>query len=68
MYLTMYLFKKIYFMVLSDRGRETERPKIMSEKHEMTKQDKLVLTITLAAIFFGVFGVALVGLIFSLAS
>ena len=22
----MYLFKKIYFMVLSDRGRETERP------------------------------------------
>ena len=26
MYLTMYLFKKIYFMVLSDRGRDTERP------------------------------------------
>ena len=26
MYLTMYLSKKLYFMVLSDRGRETERP------------------------------------------
>ena len=40
----------------------------MSEKHEMTKQDKLVLTITLATIFFGVFGLALVGLIFNLSS
>ena len=40
----------------------------MSEKHEMTKQDKLVLTITLAVIFFGVFGLALVGLIFNLSS
>ena len=28
MYLTMYLFKKSYFMVLFDRGRETERPLI----------------------------------------
>ena len=36
----------------------------MSEKHEMTEQEKLVLTITLAAIFFGVFGLGLVGLIF----
>ena len=26
MYLTMYLFKKLYFMVLSDRERDTERP------------------------------------------
>ena len=26
MYLTMYLFKKLYFMVLSDRRRDTERP------------------------------------------
>ena len=26
MYLTMYLSKKLYFMVLSDRGRDTERP------------------------------------------
>ena len=40
----------------------------MSEEHKMTKEDKLVLTITLAAIFFGVFGVALVGLIFNLLS
>ena len=40
----------------------------MSEEHKMTKQDKLVLTITLAAIFFGVFGLGLVGLIFNLSS
>ena len=32
----------------------------MSEEHKMTKQDKLVLTITLAAIFFGVFGLGLI--------
>ena len=37
----------------------------MSEEHKMTKQDKLVLTITLAAIFFGVFGLGLIGLIFN---
>ena len=36
---------------------------IMSEEHKMTKQDKLVLTITLGAIFFGVFGLGLIGLI-----
>ena len=41
-------------------------PLIMSEEHKMTKQDKLVLTITLAIIFFGVFGLALIGLIFNL--
>ena len=35
----------------------------MSEEHKMTKQDKLVLTITLAAIFFGVFALGLIGLI-----
>ena len=35
----------------------------MSDDHKMTKQDKLVLTITLAAIFFGVFGLGLFGLI-----
>ena len=40
----------------------------MSEEHKMTKQDKLVLTITLAAIFFGVFGIGLFGLIFNLSS
>ena len=39
----------------------------MSEDHKMTKKDKLVLTITLAIIFFGVFGLALIGLIFNLA-
>ena len=39
---------------------------IMSEEHKMTKQDRLVLTITLAAIFFGVFGLGLIGLIFNL--
>jgi len=40
----------------------------MSDEHKMTKQDKLVLTITLAAIFFGVFGIGLVGLIVTLSS
>ena len=68
MYLTMYLFKKSYLMILSDWGQETERPQIMSEEHKMTKQDKLVLTITLATIFFGVFGLGIVGLIFNLSS
>ena len=39
----------------------------MSEEHnKMTKRDKLVLTITLAAIFFGVFGLGLIGLITNL--
>ena len=40
----------------------------MSEEHKITKQDKLVLTITLAAIFFGVFGIGLVGLLVTLSS
>ena len=38
----------------------------MGEEHKMTKQDKLVLTLTLAAIFFGVFGLGLIGLIVNL--
>jgi len=32
------------------------------EDHKMTKQDKLVYAITLAAIFFGVLGIGLIGL------
>ena len=40
----------------------------MSEEHKITKQDKLVLTITLAAIFFGIFGIGLVGLVVTLSS
>lgn len=40
----------------------------MSDEHKITKQDKLVLTITLAAIFFGVFGIGLVGLLVTLSS
>ena len=40
----------------------------MSEEHKMTKQDKLVLGITLAVIFGGTFGLGLIGLIFSLSS
>ena len=40
----------------------------MEENHKMTKSDKLILGITLAAIFFGVFGLGLVGLIFNLSS
>ena len=38
------------------------------EEHKMTPKDKLVLTITLAAIFFGVFGLGLIGLITNLSS
>ena len=38
----------------------------MSEEHKMTKQDKLVLTVTLTAIFCGVFGLGLIGLYFNL--
>jgi hypothetical protein len=38
----------------------------MSEDNKMTKQDKLVLTITLAAIFLGVFGMGFIGLIVNL--
>jgi len=69
MYLTMYLSKKSDYMLLIDWVRKTERPfYIMSEEHKMTKQDKLVLTITLAAIFFGVFGLGLIGLITNLSS
>ena len=35
----------------------------MSEEHKMTKQDKLVLGITLAAIFGGVFFLGFLGVI-----
>ena len=38
----------------------------MSEDNKMTKQDKLVLTITLAAIFLGGFGLGFVGLLINL--
>ena len=40
----------------------------MSEEHKMTKQDKLALGITLAAIFGGVFLLGLIGLIVNLSS
>jgi len=40
----------------------------MSDDHKMTKEDKLVLTITLAAIFIGVFSLGFIGLIFNLIS
>ena len=32
------------------------------EDYKMTKQDKLVYAITLAAIFFGILGIGLIGL------
>ncbi len=38
----------------------------MTEEHKMTKKDKLVLTITLAAIFFGVFILGMIGLIINI--
>tara|TARA_Y100000590_G_scaffold234494_1_gene264071 strand:+ start:1661 stop:1783 length:123 start_codon:yes stop_codon:yes gene_type:complete len=40
----------------------------MSSEHKMTRKDKLVLGITLAAIFGGVFIIGLIGLIFNLSS
>tara|TARA_B100000029_G_scaffold486894_1_gene541693 strand:- start:228 stop:350 length:123 start_codon:yes stop_codon:yes gene_type:complete len=40
----------------------------MSEDHKMTKKDKLVLTITLAAIFLGVFVLGFIGMIVNLSS
>jgi len=40
----------------------------MNEEHKMTEEDKLVLTVTLAIIFFGIFGLGLTGLIFNLSS
>ena len=40
----------------------------MSEEHKMTKQDKLILGITLAAIFGGVFLLGVIGLIVNLSS
>tara|TARA_B100000965_G_C19429881_1_gene685986 strand:- start:176 stop:295 length:120 start_codon:yes stop_codon:yes gene_type:complete len=33
------------------------------EEHKITKKDKLIYAITLAAIFFGVLGIGLIGLI-----
>jgi len=40
----------------------------MSDEHKMTEKDKLVLTITLAAIFLGVFGLGFIGLIINLSN
>ena len=40
----------------------------MEEHNKMTLKDKLVLSITLATIFFGVFGLGLIGLIVNLSS
>jgi len=38
----------------------------MNEEHQMTKKDKLVLGITLAAIFGGVFFLGFIGLVVNL--
>ena len=40
----------------------------MSEEHKMTKKDKLILGITLAAIFLGVFVLGFTGMIVNLSS
>ena len=40
----------------------------MSDDHKMTKKDKLWLGLSLAAIFFGVFGIGLIGVILFLNS
>ena len=40
----------------------------MSEEHKITKKDKLVYAITLAAIFFGVLGIGLLGVLINITS
>ena len=63
------VLEKVSISDIFGKGQKNRTPLlyyIMSEEHKMTKQDKLVLTITLAAIFFGVFGLGLIGLIFNL--
>ena len=40
----------------------------MSNEHKMSAKDKLVLTITLASIFGGVFVIGFIGLIVNLSS
>ena len=40
----------------------------MSEDHKMTKQDKIVYGVTLAAIFFGVLIVGLIGVVINILS
>jgi len=38
----------------------------MSENHKMTSEDKLVYAITMAVIFFGVFGLGFIGLLLNI--
>ena len=38
----------------------------MEDNHKMTKSDKLVLGVTLAAIFIGVFALGLIGLMINI--
>jgi len=40
----------------------------MVDEHKITESDKLVLTITLAVIFFGILGLGLVGIIVNVLS
>jgi|TARA_Y100000310_G_scaffold336723_1_gene422026 hypothetical protein len=39
-----------------------------SKEHNITAKDKLILTIVLITIFVGVFGLGLIGVIYSLSS
>ena len=40
----------------------------MDEEQKITVKDKLILTIVLVTIFVGVFGIGIIGVIFSLSS
>ena len=40
----------------------------MSEEHKITKKDKLVYTLTLAIIFFGILGIGLIGVLVNILS
>ena len=40
----------------------------MEEKHTMTAKDKFILTVVLLVIFIGVFGLGIIGVVYSLLS
>ena len=57
------LFAKMPFLLYKNSNKIEEKD---MEEHKITKKDKLIYGITLAAIFFGVLGIGLVGLIINI--
>ena len=56
----------VVFRITNKYYHKTNKGKIMSEDYKMTKKDKLVLGLTLAAIFSGVFLAGFAGLIINI--